>query len=63
MTGAQINSEIKATRVKMMSVKDCMKDKSISVVDRKVYYSAYISASSYLLQLEAMKPSHNLSIA
>lgn len=63
MKTTQINAEIKSTREKMVALKACMKDASISISDRKTYYSAYLSAATYLLKLESVKPNHDMVIA
>ena len=57
MTTSKINSEIKNTKEILSKLKQCIKD------GKKEYMQDYIDASTYLLKLNQVKPSHSLVVA
>ncbi len=62
MTQSQINLEIRNTKEIMNNLMNCVKDHKISKEDRINYLNDYNKTSIYFLQLNQVKPNHNLTI-
>ena len=63
MTQSQINIEIRNTKEIMNNLMNCVKETNITIEDRNTYLSDYNKLAVYFLQLNQVKPNHNLTIA